>query len=138
MRLSVIVPVYNGGDGLGRCLLGLAASLRPADEVILVDDCSTDGSPDIAAAHGARVLSTENGPRGPAHARNRGAKVATGDVLVFVDADVVVHADTLGRMEAILAGEPDVQALFGSYDDHPPGPGLASRYKNLQHHYVHQ
>jgi hypothetical protein len=51
---------------------------------------------------------------------------------------VVVHGDTLERMESVLAGDSKVAALFGSYDDAPPAPGLASRYKNLQHHYVHQ
>jgi GT2 family glycosyltransferase len=138
MRLSVVIPVYNGDKDLERCLQGLAGSLRPADEIIVVDDGSTDGSHANAATHGARVLTTEAGPRGPAYARNRGAAAATGDVLVFIDADVVVHADTLGRMESVLADDPEVQALFGSYDDHPPGRGVASRYKNLQHHYVHQ
>ncbi len=138
MRLSVIVPVRNGGDDLGRCLQGLVASLRAPDEIIVVDDGSTDGSAACAAAYGARVLATDAGPRGPAHARNCGAGVATGDVLVFIDADVVVHDDTLARMESVFADGPDLQALFGSYDDRPPAPGLASRYKNLQHHYVHQ
>jgi GT2 family glycosyltransferase len=138
MRLSVVVPVHDGGDQLRRCLLGLAASLRAADEIIVVDDGSSDGSRETTIALGARVLRTEAGPRGPAYARNRGAAAATGDILVFVDADVVVHADTLGRMEAVFAAEPEISALFGSYDDNPPETGLASRYKNLQHHYVHQ
>ena len=89
-RLSVIVPVHNGGEGLRRCLQGLAASSRPPDEVITVDDGSTDTSAADAAALGARVLTTPAGPCGPAHARNRGAEVAAGDVLVFIDADVVV------------------------------------------------
>ena len=138
MRLSVVVPVHNGGEGLRLCLQALAASARPPDEVIVVDDGSTDGSAALAAALAARVLTTSAGPRGPAHARNRGAEVATGEVLVFIDADVAVHADTLARMEALLAGEPDVAAVFGCYDDHPPARNPASLYKNLLHHYVHQ
>ena len=138
MRLSVIVPVLNGGEDLRRCLQALVASLRVPDEIIVVDDGSTDGSQATAASYGVRVLATSAGPRGPAHARNRGAAVATGDVLAFIDADVVVHADALARMESIFAAEPEVAALFGSYDEDPPAHGLASRYKNLQHHYVHQ
>ena len=138
MRLSVVVPVHNGGEGLRLCLQALAASARPPDEVIVVDDGSTDGSAALASALAAHVLTTSAGPRGPAHARNRGAEVATGEVLVFIDADVAVHADTLARMEALLAGEPDVAAVFGCYDDHPPARNPASLYKNLLHHYVHQ
>ena len=138
MRLSVVVPVHNGGEGLRLCLQALAASARPPDEVIVVDDGSTDGSAALASALAAHVLTTSAGPRGPAHARNRGAEVATGEVLVFIDADVAVHADTLARMEALLAGEPDVAAVFGCYDDRPPARNPASLYKNLLHHYVHQ
>jgi GT2 family glycosyltransferase len=58
--------------------------------------------------------------------------------LIFIDADVVVHPDTLERMVAVLTAEPEVAALFGSYDDHPPVRSTASLYKNLLHHYVHQ
>ena len=138
MRLSVVVPVHNGGEDLRRCLHGLAASARPPDEVIVVDDGSTDDSAADAAALGARVVATPAGPRGPAYARNRGAEAANGDVLVFIDADVVVHADTLGRLETVLVDEPDVAALFGCYDDNPPARSPASLFKNLLHHYVHQ
>jgi len=138
MRISVIVPVHNGGEDLRRCLQGLAASTRPADEIIVVDDGSTDASAAHAAELGSRVVTTLAGPRGPAHARNRGAERATGDVLVFIDADVVVHADALAGMESVLAANPDVAALFGCYDDDPPARSAASLYKNLLHHYVHQ
>lgn len=138
MRLSVIVPTFNAGEDLRRCLQGLAASERLPDEIIVVDDGTTDGSVACASGFGARVIATQAGPRGPAHARNCAGRIATGDILVFIDADVVVHADALGRMESTFAAETDVVALFGSYDDAPPGRGVASRYKNLQHHYVHQ
>ena len=137
-RLSVIIPVFNGRDYLPRCLKALVASNRTPDEVLVVDDGSTDGTVSIARAHGVRVLELHDKPRGPAFARNRGSVVATGDVLVFIDADVVVHADTLERIESTFAQEPAVQALFGSYDDNPPSPEVASRFKNLLHHYVHQ
>src|SRR5690606_34908923 len=60
------------------------------------------------------------------------------DVLVFVDADVVVHGDALARMAAPFDREPALHALFGSYDDDPRCSDIPSRYKNLLHHYVHQ
>ncbi len=138
MRLAVIIPVRNGGQDLIHCLEALAASTRTPNEVFVVDDASTDGSGAIAASFGAQVIDVPGGPDGPAAARNRGAVVARSEVLVFIDADVAVHADTLARIEATLSREPDVAALFGSYDDAPPKPGVISRYKNLQHHYIHQ
>lgn len=138
LRLSVIVPVHNGGEDLRRCLQGLAQSSRPADEIIVVDDGSTDGSAALAAAAGARVVTVSEGPRGPAFARNRGVEAASGNLLVFVDADVVVHTDTLARIEKVMGENADVGALFGSYDDNPPVRTAASLYKNLLHHHVHQ
>jgi GT2 family glycosyltransferase len=138
LRLSVIIPVHNGGENLRRCLQGLAQSSRPVDEIIVVDDGSTDGSAALAAAAGAGVIALPAGPRGPAFARNRGVEAASGNLLVFIDADVVVHADTLARMEKVFEEKTDVAALFGSYDDKPPVRTAASLYKNLLHHHVHQ
>jgi glycosyltransferase involved in cell wall biosynthesis len=138
MKLSVIIPVHNGSSTLRQCLQGLAASTRPPDEVLIVDDASTDSSAEIASAFGTRVLSLPRGPNGPAVARNRGVEVAQGDIVVFLDADVVAHPDTLARIERRFKEHPEVAALFGSYDDAPPHRSVPSLYKNLLHHYVHQ
>ena len=138
MNLSVIVPVHNGGADLRLCLEALAESQRGPDQVIVVDDASTDDSGALARQFDAQLVRLDGQPHGPAFARNRGAEMAQGQVLVFVDADVVVHPDTLDRIERCLAGHPHVSALFGSYDDDPPGRRIVSRYKNLLHHYIHQ
>jgi cellulose synthase/poly-beta-1,6-N-acetylglucosamine synthase-like glycosyltransferase len=58
--------------------------------------------------------------------------------VVFIDADVCVHSDTLSRFAAVFRDQPDLAAAFGSYDDEPGAPGLVSQYRNLFHHYVHQ
>lgn len=138
MKLSVIIPVRNGGQDLHDTLQALAASQRSPDELIVVDDGSTDSSADLAHRYGARVLPLPDSPRGPAVGRNFGASAARGDVLVFIDADVAVHPDTLGLIAKYMEEQPAIAALFGSYDDDPPKRGLITRYKNLQHHYVHQ
>jgi glycosyltransferase involved in cell wall biosynthesis len=135
-RISVIVPAYNAEDLLPRCLEALAASSRPPDEIVVVDDGSTDRTPEIAREHGAVVIATARNA-GPGAARNLGVEQASGDIVVFIDADVVAHADTLARIEERFR-DPDVAALFGSYDDAPAHPGFVSQYKNLQHHHVHQ
>ncbi len=138
IKLSVIIPVHNGGEDFRRCLVALAASFRPPDELIVVDDGSSDGSGDVARQFGAHVVRIEGAPRGPAFARNRGAECAHGDLLVFLDADVAVHPDTLAQIEQSWKDHPELDALFASYDADPPARGLATRYKNLLHHYVHQ
>jgi glycosyltransferase involved in cell wall biosynthesis len=137
MRFTIIIPVYNGRAYLRQALEALAHARRPADEVLVVDDGSTDGSGELAQGLGAQVIRLSDGPRGPARARNRGAAQASGEILLFLDADVAVHRDTLARLEAYFREQPDLTALFGSYDVHP-SPGYVSRFKNLLHHFTHQ
>ena len=138
MIISVIIPVYNGLKTLPHCLAALQSSSRCPDELIIIDDGSTDGSGNYAESLGHTVVKVVDGPAGPAAARNLAAIQAQGNVLVFVDADVAVHPDAIARIAAHLTADPQLDALFGSYDDSPPMAGLISRYKNLLHHYVHQ
>jgi glycosyltransferase involved in cell wall biosynthesis len=75
---------------------------------------------------------------GPARARNLGARAAQADILFFVDADVLIRPDAIAQAAAIFGQEPDLAAIFGSYDDAPSERNFLSQYKNLLHHYVHQ
>jgi len=135
--VAVVIPVYNASEHLEKCLGKLSASLEPADEVIVVDDGSTDSTPDVARRFPVRLFAT--GKRsGPAAARNLGARQASADILYFIDADVVVASDTVGRIRAAFADDPRLDALIGSYDDAPESGDFLSQYKNLMHHFVHQ
>lgn len=136
--VSVIVPVYNGSKFLPSCLDALFTSDYPEFEVIVVDDGSTDDSAEISRKKGATVMSSERRQSGPAAARNLAAKKAKGDILLFVDADVVVKTDTITKVANSFAGNKEISALFGSYDDEPGEKNFLSQYKNLQHHFVHQ
>lgn len=135
--ISVIVPVYNGEKFLGRCLDAIFGSDHAPLEVLVVDDCSTDGSAALAQGYGASVISMEKNS-GPGRARNFAAKQARGEVLLFVDADVVVKPETIGLIASAFEANPEISALFGSYDDEPAETNFLSQYKNLQHHFVHQ
>jgi hypothetical protein len=84
------------------------------------------------------VRSVAAGATGAGAARNRGAREARGDVVFFVDADVVVAPGAVGRVADTFAARPDLDAVFGSYDARPAAPGLVSQYRNLLHHWVHQ
>lgn len=136
MRLSVIVPVRDGARFLESSLPALAATLPEAAELIVSDDGSSDGSAEVASRLGARVVRSATST-GPAAARNRAAREAAGDVLVFVDADCRVHGDTLARLTAPLE-DTAIAASFGSYDAEPAARSWISLYKNLAHHFVHQ
>lgn len=119
------------------CLEALKASSAPPLECIVVDDGSTDGSGDVAREAGASVIRLDQ-PGGPARARNRGAREARGDLLLFVDADVCVRPGTLEHLASRFAADPELSALFGSYDDEPGDPAFLSQYRNLMHTFVHQ
>jgi len=118
LSVSVVIPVYNGAATLPAGLRALQRQTHPPDEVIVVDDGSTDGSADIARGlatpHGSavRVISQPNA--GPAAARNRGATAARGDILLFTDADCVPAPDWVQCMVAAFA-DPDVVGAKGVY-----------------------
>jgi GT2 family glycosyltransferase len=137
-KISVIVPVHNGSATLARCLEAIASSDHPRHECIVVDDASTDDTAAIAGRFPVRVIPLAGGPSGPARARNRGAKEAEGEILFFVDADVVIRPDTLSKVADAFARHSGFAAVFGSYDDSPGAGDFTSQYKNLFHHFVHQ
>ena len=136
--ISVIVPAYNCRTMIDRSLPPMLEMKQRGEicEIIVVDDGSTDGTNEAAAAAGARVIACK-GRRGPAAARNLGAQEALGDILWFVDADIVPKIDAARKVRHALASR-DYAAVFGSYDDTPPGRNFLSQYKNLVHYHYHQ
>ena len=138
-RLSVIVPAHQGEQLLPVTLGALAASDLPRDrwELIVVDDASADQTATVAGRWADQVISLAGKPRGPGYARNRGVEASRYDWVVFVDADVRVHPDTLRRIVEAIESDPGIDALFGAYDDAPPAPNFLSQYRNLLHRYTH-
>jgi glycosyltransferase involved in cell wall biosynthesis len=135
--VSVIIPVYNARGDLTKCLDAFQRTSYPHYELIVVDDGSTDDSYDVAQKAGVQVLRMDKNS-GPAAARNFGAGHAKGDILLFVDADVLVQPDTIERVVEDFVKHPEIAAVFGSYDHSPYEKNFLSQYKNLLHHFVHQ
>ncbi len=129
--VSVIVPVYNAVGYIERCLEALIASSYPTFEIIVVDDCSTDNSLEIARQKVTTLLqlSRRSGPA--AAARNFGALHAQGEIILFIDSDVVVQRETIALAANNLQNNPDIVAVFGSYDDKPQEKNFMSQYRNL-------
>jgi len=103
--ISFVVPAYNEARLLGRTLASIHDAVRPfteAYELIVVDDGSTDETAAIAAGHGARVIPVHY--RQIARTRNAGARAASGDTLIFVDADTTVTTPTIRATLDALAG----------------------------------
>ena len=112
VRISVVIPVKDDDTELARCLGALARQIVPADEVIVVDNGSTDASADVARAFGARLVPCER-PGIPA-ASAAGYDAADGDVILRLDADCVPDASWTRAMADAFAARPDVAAFSGS------------------------
>lgn len=136
-RISVIIPVFDGGQAFQHCLESLDNVVPRPDQIIVVDDGSTDGSASRARKMGFEVISTSR-RTGAANARNLGAQHAIGEHLLFVDADCSVKPDVIERVRSLIIENPRIHAFVGSYDDAPTASNLLSQYKNLLHHLTHQ
>jgi glycosyltransferase involved in cell wall biosynthesis len=115
VRFSVIVTNYNYGAFVGEAIDGVLAQTRPAHQLIVVDDGSTDGSPARLAeryGHDPRVtlLLGENG--GQLAAFQRGLAVADGDVVCFLDADDCWRPEHLARLGELLDARRDIDFVF--------------------------
>jgi glycosyltransferase involved in cell wall biosynthesis len=129
MRISVVLPAKNEAEGLARTLPGLR-TVVPDAEVIVVDDGSTDATAEVAAAHGARVLSSPYS-MGNGAAIKRGARAAAGDVIVFMDADGQhdpAHIPLL--LERLESGFDMVVGARGASGQANAGRGLANALYN--------
>ncbi len=135
--LSIVIPVYNGAETIGRCLTALFDSEFRAFEVIVVDDKSTDGTVAIIDAFPCKLIRSSLN-NGPAAARNLGASHTNGQYLFFLDADILVDKSSLSQIMSTFSNRPEIDALFGSFHPESIPLNFFSRYKNLVHHYTHQ
>ena len=136
-NISIVIPVHDGGENFCRCLQSLDEFIPKSTEIVIVVDGGMDDSYKVAEEFGAKVLAFPTAG-GPARARNLGARVAQGEIILFIDADVTICADTISQVLEIFCNQPHISALIGSYDDMPGGVNFLSQYKNLFHHYTHQ
>jgi glycosyltransferase involved in cell wall biosynthesis len=105
MRLSVVLPVFNGASYLAAAIDSVLTQTRPGDELIAIDDGSTDSSRAILARYPAfEVVSQDNS--GCAAARNAGVALATGDAIAFVDQDDIQCTDRFARQIDALQANP--------------------------------
>jgi glycosyltransferase involved in cell wall biosynthesis len=137
MSIAVIIPVYNSSAMLRATLSAIQSGTRRPDELIVVDDGSTDDSAEVAVAHGARVFKMRENS-GPGACRNQGAMHADSDIFIFLDADTCVHETTLEQFEETLLNDPSLAGVMGAYDDTPSHPGHCSQFRNLAHCFVHR
>lgn len=110
--ISVVIPVLNERRVLARCLDALHAQTEPVDEIVVVDNGSSDGTAELAAGYPlVRVLQEPN--RGISYARTTGFDAARGAVIARIDADTVVAPDWAAVLRRVFAAEPEASAVAG-------------------------
>lgn len=113
---SIIIPAYNEEKYIGRCLKSVLALRKPSDyEVIVVNNASTDKTPEIVKSIFPEVRLINEPKKGLTRAYNRGAREAKGEILVFVDADMILPSDHLERISKEFKKDPKLVALSGPY-----------------------
>jgi glycosyltransferase involved in cell wall biosynthesis len=135
LLVSIIIPVFNEIDYLGRCLDSIASQTVQPDEVIVVDNNSTDGSASLARQYSFVTVITEM-RQGVVYARNRGFDVARGEIIGRVDADSVLAPDWVATVRRVFRTS-DVGAISGSVGyHHAPFARLFSLIDGVFRHYL--
>ena len=126
LTISVIVPVYNGAATLAEALDSIACQTHPPQEIIVVDDGSTDDTARVAAGF-PQVRYVYQVNRGVAAARNVGLELAQGDVVAYLDADDVWSDGKLAVQMAQLAAQPEAEIVQGRLQMVAACPRVAGR-----------
>jgi glycosyltransferase involved in cell wall biosynthesis len=127
--ISIIIPNFNGSRTIGKCLESIFAFNDDDREVIVVDDCSEDGSLDIIRKYPCRLIQLEK-HAGASAARNAGAFSSKGDVLFFIDADCLLKEETLLIIRNHLSAQPADVVIGGTYTPVPQDPGFFSQFQS--------
>jgi glycosyltransferase involved in cell wall biosynthesis len=114
VAVSVVIPCFNHAPFLEAAIASVRAQTRQPQEIIVVDDGSSDGSAHIARELGVTVLEQTNS--GPSAARNAGIRAASGDVIVFLDADDLMREDCIEARVKLLQSQDGVGMVVGAFD----------------------
>lgn len=127
--LSVIIPNYNGVRTIGACLEAIIASRDDACEIVVVDDCSQDGSAGVIGQYPCKLIRLTK-HAGASAARNAGAFGSRGEVLFFIDNDCIVTDDTIPRVRKNLSEQPPDVVVGGTYTPVPYDAGFFSSFQS--------
>lgn len=131
-NLSIIIPAFNAAHTIAPCLRAIKEQMKVADELIIIDDKSADATSSIARRYSDKVI-THSYNKGAGASRNRGVEEATNQILLFIDADVIIAPHFLDYLRDFFAKEAD-SALTCQVDAEKKN-NFFSDYKNLYLHF---
>ena len=136
LKLSVVIPVYNASATIVPCLNSIYSSTYNNIEVIVVDDASFDNGVELIKHYPVIIVRNEKN-QGPSFSRNRGVEAASGDVVVYLDADIVLpRKDSLIKIINYFNANKNVSALTGRYCPNQLNLSLFSDYKNIYMNFI--
>ena len=112
MKISVVIPAYNAEKHIARAIESVLAQTRPAEEIIVVDDGSSDGTAEVVRSFGDKVILIQQPNAGVSVARNKGIEHATGDWIAFLDSDDEWLPEKLKLQSEHLSRNPDLRWTF--------------------------
>lgn len=137
--ISVIIPSYNSERFLAEAIRSVWSQTLSPDEIIVIDDGSTDGTAALVQRMFAGIRYVYQPNQGPAAARNRGLELANGDIIAFQDADDLWTAERLAIQSRLLARQPSVHAVIGRtrfiYEDTAPAEFAAQSAAAISPHW---
>lgn len=132
--LSIVIPARNAQGTLKQCLRAVFSSVKDNFEVIVIDDASDDATSDIAKKFQC-VLIKLNKKSGPAFARNRGVEASKGNIILFIDSDIIINENTIPLILDNFSSDSELAAVVGMLNEKIPHENLPSQFFNLRKHY---
>ncbi|MHC5001133.1 MAG: glycosyltransferase family 2 protein [Planctomycetota bacterium] len=142
MKISVVIPAYNAEKHIARAIESVLAQTRPADEVIVIDDGSSDGTGDVVRSFGDKVIFIQQENAGASVARNAGIEAATSDWIAFLDADDEWLPEKLRIQSQHLSRNPDLRWTTANYyrchceQDHQYVPDMSESQIHICQNYA--
>jgi CDP-glycerol glycerophosphotransferase len=128
MKISVVIPAYNGEKWIAQCIENVLCQTHKNIEIIVVDDGSTDSTAAIASSYGSvKVISQTN--QGLSVSRNAGAAAATGEYIHFLDVDDLLNREYYAAMVDAIGADTKVDMVFGGFENETL-PDFSIRYKS--------
>jgi cellulose synthase/poly-beta-1,6-N-acetylglucosamine synthase-like glycosyltransferase len=114
-KISILIPCYNEEKSIRQCVDSCLAQTRRPDEIIVVDDCSIDSSPEILASYGQqiKVVKTPKNSGNKSRAQEYGLGYVSGDIFIATDGDTFLEKDFVERIEKDFSLDPNLAAVGG-------------------------
>ena len=134
-RVSVVIPTYNRAQLVVRAARSAIRAIGPDDEIIVVDDGSTDGTGEQLQGIDSRLRLLRTNRVGPGAARNRGIREATGDFVAFLDSDDEWFADKIDLQRQVLSSNPELLFCYSDFEAiGPDGDVMSGALKSWYRH----